>query len=141
MRLAHAFMIVSCATGALMQLLGDAEAKVARVETISTAPYGNFGSGEYIRRDLRIFGELSPTSEPIPDLDKATRNSRGMVEYATRLTLIMPADPTRGNGALLLDVPNRGRAISLSLYNSPRTTNVLLGSFNQGTGFLQDAGF
>jgi hypothetical protein len=141
MRLAHALVMVSCAAGALSQLSCDASAKLARVETISTAPYGNFRSGEYVRWEGRIFGELSPTAESIPDLDKATRNPRGMVDYATRMTLIMPADPGRGNGALLIDVPNRGRAISLSLYNSPRNVLVPLGSFSPGTGFLQDAGY
>ena len=64
-----------------------------------------------------------------------------MVEYATRTTLIMPVEAFRGNGALLLDVPNRGRPISLSLFNSPRNVLVSLGSFDQGTGFLQDAGY
>ena len=105
------------------------------------APYGNFKSGEFVRWDVRVFGELSPTSEPIPDLDKAARNSRGTVEYATRTTLIMPIEALRGNGALLIDVPNRGRPISLSLFNSPRNMLVPLGSFDQGTGFLQDAGY
>ena len=133
-------MIVTIAC-ALTQVSFDASAKVVRMERISTAPYGNFKSGEFVRWDVRFFGELSPTSEPIPDLDKAARNSRGMVEYATRTTLIMPVEALRGNGALLLDVPNRGRPISLSLFNSPRNVLVPLGSFDQGTGFLQDNGY
>ena len=133
-------MIVTIAC-ALTQFSFDASARVVRMERISTAPYGNFKSGEFVRWDVRVFGELSPTSEPIPDLDKAARNSRGMVEYATRTTLIMPIEALRGNGALLIDVPNRGRPISLSLFNSPRNVLVPLGSFDQGTGFLQDAGY
>ena len=126
---------------ALAQFSFDATAKVVRMERISVAPYGNFKPGEFMRWDVRVFGELSPSAEPIPDLDKAARNSRGMVEYATRATLIMPVEASRGNGALLLDVPNRGRPISLSLFNSPRNVLVPLGSFDQGTGFLQDAGY
>jgi hypothetical protein len=31
-------------------------------------------------------------AEPIPDLDKAAKNARGMVDYAAQITLIMPAD-------------------------------------------------
>ena len=81
------------------------------------------------------------TADAIPDLEKALRNSRGMVEYSTRLTLIAPTDPARGNGALLIDVPNRGRAISSSLYNSPRHVLVPLGTLDHGTGFLQDYGY
>ena len=53
----------------------------------------------------------------------------------------MPVEASRGNGALLLDVPNRGRPISLSLFNSPRNVVVPFGSFDQGIGFLQDAGY
>jgi hypothetical protein len=126
---------------ALAQFSFDASAKIVRMERISAASYGNFKSGEFVQWDVRLFGELSPSAEPVPDLDKAARNSRGMVEYATRATLIMPVEASRGNGALLLDVPNRGRPISLSLFNSPRNVVVPFGSFDQGTGFLQDAGY
>ena len=124
---------------ALVQFPFDASAKIVRMERISAASYGNFKSGEFVRWDVRFFGELSPSAEAIPDLDKATRNSQGMVEYATRATLIMPVEA--GNGALLLDVPNRGRPISLSLFNSPHNVVVPFGSLDQGTGFLQDAGY
>jgi alpha/beta hydrolase family protein len=125
----------------LAHLPSGADAAVTRLEIASTAPYGSFKPGDYARWDARIVGELSPTAEPIPDLEKASRNARGMVEYSTRLTVIAPAERARGNGALLIDVPNRGRAISSSLYNSPRHVLVPLGSFDQGTGFLQDYGY
>ena len=141
MHVRHLSVMIVTIACALTQFSFDASARVVRMERISTAPYGNFKSGEFVRWDVRVFGELSPTSEPIPDLDKAARNSRGMVEYATRTTLIMPIEALRGNGALLIDVPNRGRPISLSLFNSPRNVLVPLGSFDQGTGFLQDAGY
>ena len=141
MHVRHLSVMIVTIACALTQFSSGANARVVRMERISLAPYGNFKSGEFVRWDVRVFGELSPTSEPIPDLDKAARNSRGMVEYATRTTLIMPIEALRGNGALLIDVPNRGRPISLSLFNSPRNVLVPLGSFDQGTGFLQDAGY
>jgi alpha/beta hydrolase family protein len=53
----------------------------------------------------------------------------------------MPAAPGAGNGALLVDVPNRGRAYAEALYNSPRDVPFLSGTLEQGTGFLQDHGF
>ena len=46
-----------------------------------------------------------------------------------------------GNGALVVDVPNRGRAYAEALYNSPRDVPYLSGTLEQGTGFLQDHGF
>src|SRR5438552_17587858 len=75
MRLAHALAVVLCAAGALTQVSCEANAKVTRVEKISSAPYGYFKSGEFVRWDVRVSGELSPTAEAIPDFDKATRNS------------------------------------------------------------------
>jgi alpha/beta hydrolase family protein len=118
----------------------SADARVVGFEVTSNMFYGTFRPGDYVRLDGKILGELSP-SERIPDLDKAPRNSRGMVEYVTPFVVIMPKEAIRGNGALLIDVPNRGRPISLSLYNSPRDVPMPLGSLEAGTGFLQDRGF
>ena len=133
-------MLLIAASG-LSQFTVDAVAKVTRIEVISTSPYGSFKPGEYVRWDFRVVGEISPTSEQITDVEKPSRNARGMVEYATRVTLIAPAESVRGSGTLLVDVPNRGRPISQSVYNSPRHSIIPLGSFDQGTGFLQDNGF
>jgi hypothetical protein len=88
----------------------------------------------------RIYGELSPR-ESIPGIDKAKRNARGMVEYSARIVLIAPEVPSRGNGTLLVDIPNRGNAYAQALYNSPRDEPFQSGTFEQGTGFLQDHGF
>ena len=83
---------------------------------------------------------VSP-NEGIPGLDKAARNAAGMVEYRTPVTLIIPESPRTGNGSLIVDVPNRGRPVTLGLYNSPRVRSIPVGSLDQGTGFLQNRGF
>ncbi len=119
-----------------------ASAKVVRLEISSRTPLGLFRAGDYLRLEGRIVGELSPAAEAIPDLDKAPRNGRGMVEYSGRIVIVMPSDPAKGNGALLVDVPNRGRPISHALFNSPRDLPLLLGPIvDQGTGFLEDQGY
>lgn len=119
-----------------------ASAKIIRLEISSRTSLGSFRSGDYVRLEGRIVGELSPASEAIPDLDNASRNARGMVEYSARIVIVTPADPTKGNGALLIDVPNRGRPISHGLYNSPRDLALLLGPIvDTGTGFLEDQGY
>ena len=87
-----------------------------------------------------MVGELKPT-EAIPDLDKAPRNARGLVDYAAKISLILPANPANGNGVLLVDIPNRGRPYAQALYNSPRDEPFESGTFEVGTGFLQDQGF
>jgi hypothetical protein len=116
-----------------------ATAKVTALEITSQQPEGSFRAGDYVRLEGRITGELAPDAEAIPDLDKAARNAHGMVEYSTRVMLFMPV--TGGNGALLVDVPNRGHAYARALYNSPRGLPFQSGNLSQGTGFLEDHGF
>src|SRR5579863_768936 len=130
---------VLCLLG-LMAVTASAIAEVTRIEFTSKQPYGTFRVGDYVMWQGMISGELSP-QEGIPGLDKATRNDCGRVGYSARIILIMPASPHAGNGALLVDVPNRGRAYAEALYNSPRDTPFLSGTLEQGTGFLQDQGF
>jgi len=118
----------------------SATANITGVEITSSQSYGTFAAGEYVRLDGKLTGEVSP-NEPIPDLDKATKNASGVVEYSTAFTLIYPKAPSSGNGALLIDVPNRGLPISHALYNSPRERPLMLGSLDAGTGFLENRGF
>ncbi|WP_431270536.1 alpha/beta hydrolase domain-containing protein [Dankookia sp. P2] len=125
----------------LAGLARPAEAKVTRLEITAKQPYGSFRAGDYQRWDGMIHGELAPTESVIPDLEKAGRNIRGMVEYSAKVILFLPMDPVRGNGALLLDVPNRGKPYANALYNSPRGLPLQSGNLEPGTGFLEDQGF
>ena len=130
-------------TAALVLALGAgaAEAKVVRLEIAGQQPYGSFAAGAYERRDGRVVGELAPDEAGIPDLDKAGRNAAGKVEYGARIILFLPVDPAAGNGALLVDVPNRGKAYAHALYNSPRALPMASGNLDPGTGFLEDRGY
>jgi hypothetical protein len=119
---------------------GPANAEVTGLEIASKQPYGSFRTGDYVIWQGKVHGELSP-QEPIPGLDKAPRNARGRVEYAARIVLVMPGERGRGNGTLLVDVPNRGKAYAQALYNSPRDEPFQSGTFEQGIGFLQDYGY
>jgi hypothetical protein len=84
-----------------------ATAEVTWIEFASKQQYGTFRSGEYLMWQGRIHGDLSP-QEAIPGIDKAVRNGRDRVAYSAKIILIMPAN-RGGNGALLVDIPNRGR--------------------------------
>lgn len=123
---------------ALFPALSHAE--VTRLDITSKRTFGQFATGEYVLWEGRAHGDLAP-AEPIPGLDKAARNERGRVEYSAKVTLIFPKDTRRGNGTLLVDVPNRGKAYAMALYNSPRAEPFQSGMLEQGTGFLQDRGF
>jgi hypothetical protein len=111
------------------------QARVVSFEIEKRAPYGNFGGVDYTRIDAKVRGELTK-EDRIPDVDKAPG---GRAVYETKVMLIVPA--RRVNGALLLDVPNRGRLISHALYNGPREPVMALGPAEPGTGFLQRRGF
>ena len=124
----------------LAALPAASHAEITALTISSTRLYGDFDRGRYVIAEGEASGALSP-SEAIPGLDKAPRNGAGKVEYRTPVTLIYPESPRSGNGALLVDVPNRGRAISHGLYNSPRTRPILVGSLDHGTGFLENRGF
>ncbi|MEB2674370.1 alpha/beta hydrolase domain-containing protein [Bradyrhizobium japonicum] len=115
-------------------------AEVTRIEFTSKQPYGTFRAGDYVIWQGKIRGDLSP-QEAIPGVDKAPRNERGRVDYAAKIILMMPAALRGENGALLVDVPNRGQVWAEAIYNSPRDVRFLPGTLEQGTGFLQDHGF
>jgi hypothetical protein len=132
-----------CMAAALAMILIEpyAQAKVSRLEITSRQTYGSFRTGEYARWDGRIVGELAPTDGTIPDLEKATRDANGKVQYVARVSLFFPVDPAAGNGALLVDVPNRGNPLANVMYNSPRGIPLPIGSAEPGTGFLYDHGY
>jgi hypothetical protein len=125
--------------GAAASAPPDAVAKATQLEITSKQPDGSFRAGEYVRWEGIIRGELSPATETIPDLARPAHDANGMVEYAARIILFMPVEG--GNGALLVDVPNRGHAYARALYNSPRGLPFQSGNLDQGTGFPEDHGF
>ncbi len=138
-RRSNGLMAMVCLLG-LMAMARPASADVTRIEFTSKQPFGTFRGGDYVIWQGKVHGDLSP-QEAIPGLDKAAKNERGRVPYSAKIVLIMPAAPRNGNGALLVDVPNRGRAYAEALYNSPHEAPFMSGTFEQGTGFLQDNGF
>ena len=118
-----------------------AHAAVTKLDITTKQPYGSFEAGDYVRWDGKITGELPPTPGLIPDIEKATRNTRGLVEYSARIILFLPTDAAKANGTLLVDVPNRGKAYANALYNSPHLLPQLSGNTDANTGFLEDHGF
>src|SRR6185503_4333351 len=110
------------------------QARVVSFEIEKQAPYGRFNGVDFNRIEAKVRGELT-SADRIPDVEKVA----GKAIYETRVLLIAPA--TRANGALLLEVHNRGRVISHALYNGPREPVLGVGSIEPGTGFLQRQGF
>src|ERR1700674_4163641 len=88
------------------------------ITDISVTDIANFADGHefgaagaYVRIKGAARGMLDPAAPAnagIVDLDKAPRNTRGLVDYATDFDILRPKDPLRGSSILVYDVPNRG---------------------------------
>ena len=97
-------------------------ARVVRVDITSRADVLNgkqFGTaGSYERITGRIYISLpvtNPHNQRIVDLRNAVNLKNGEVEFSSDFIAVRPKDAHKGNGSLLLEVPNRGRGRILSL--------------------------
>ena len=65
----------------------------------------------------------------------------GKVEFEADVCILVPKDPTKGNGALLYDVNNRGNKLALGMFNSGRGGNDPTTPADAGNGFLFRRGY
>jgi alpha/beta hydrolase family protein len=107
----------------------------------------SFGDvGPYQRITARATIALDPADDRnavITDLALAPRSPDGRVEAVADVVILRPADPTHGNGTLLLDVPNRGRKLAPQLFDdSPQPgANRADAPDDAGIGFLHRQGY
>jgi hypothetical protein len=97
-------------------------ARVLRLEITSRTDVLNgkqFGdAGSYERITGRVYFSLSvanPHNQRIVDLSNAVNLKDGEVEFSSDFIAVRPKDPQKGNGSMILEVPNRGHARFLSL--------------------------
>lgn len=96
--------------------------------------FGDTGTYEQITGEITFaFDPDNPLNQVIVGLDRAKRNSRGMVEATGDLMILRPTNSQRGNGVALIDVANRGRLTALSFNGR--------GSGPYGDGFLMREGY
>jgi hypothetical protein len=98
------------------------QARVARVEVSSRADVlggKEFGSaGAYERITGRVYFSLpieNPHNARIVDLKNAVNLKDGEVEFSADFLAIRPKDGSKGNGSMILEVPNRGKSSIVSL--------------------------
>ena len=104
-----------------------------------------FGSvGPYEQIDGTAQFAVDPTSsfnQSITDIHLAPRDDNGLVRFTADVRILSPVDARRGNHRLLLDVPNRGNRLGLTMFNhAPRATNPLA-PLDPGNGFLMGQGY
>jgi hypothetical protein len=96
--------------------------RVVRVEITSRADVLNrksFGdSGSYERLVGRVYFSVAisnPHNQRIVDITNATTLKNNEVEFSSDFVAIRPKDTRKGNGSLILEVPNRGHGRIASL--------------------------
>ena len=75
-------------------------------------------AGAYERITGHVYFSLAvgnPHNQGIVDLRNAVNLKDGEVEFSSDFVIVRPKDAARGNGSMLLEVPNRGRSRIISL--------------------------
>lgn len=114
----------------------------SRTTVLDGKPFGASGAYEKIAGTIRFAVDpMHPLHQRVTDMTLAPRNAQGLVEFAGDFYLLKPVDMKKGNGALLLDVPNRGRKVAIEMFNStPRVPDPSTEK-DFGNGFLMRQGY
>jgi hypothetical protein len=100
---------------------GEAKVKRFVVEEKLAIAGGGFGNvGRYERLKGTAYFEVdpkNPLNDVIVNLDKATTNKRGMVEFSSPFVIVKPIEMRRGNGKIWVGLNNRGNCIEYGFRN------------------------
>ena len=109
--------------------------------------WGDVGPYEEIRGTLRFsIDPENAANTRITDAHRAARDSAGRVEFSSDVSIILPADRSKGSGRLMLDVVNRGNRVALPNFNSAERLAIDPGvsadaDISLGNGFLMERGY
>ncbi len=142
--LACTLFFVTCALSRVVSV----EIKT-RSSVLGGQQFGLAGSYEAIGGKIHFAVDPSvAVNQIITDINLAPRNASGEVEFSSDFFLIRPADMSRSNGALLIDIPNRGGKTAIRMFNRPgrqfdrnRDWRMLNTKEDYGDGFLLREGF
>jgi len=120
---------------------------VTRLEIKERAPFaggqsfGEVGAYELLAGTAHfVVNPDHPANLAINDLELAPRNSAGQVSFSADFQILKPVVPQKGNGRLLVDVPNRGRPRAMKVFNN--SPDAAAGVVDEpGTGFLMRRGY
>jgi hypothetical protein len=116
-------------------------------EILAREPFADghaFGAaGAYERIDARAHVSVDPAAPAqagVFDIEMAPRDSDGLVRCSIDLWLLKPVEPARGNGALVVEFPNRGNKRCLQFFNDAPATNDPRTLAHAGNGWLMREG-
>ncbi|MGE0699154.1 MAG: alpha/beta hydrolase domain-containing protein [Hyphomicrobiaceae bacterium] len=82
-----------------------------------------------------------PANRSIVDLGLAPRDANGLVAFEADLSVLQPVEAARGNGAAIVELPNRGRRLLVSTMNVAPPTAPVAREAHPGDGFLFERGY
>jgi hypothetical protein len=109
--------------------------------------WGDVGPYEEIRGKLRFaIDPLNEFNSRVTDVGLAPRNSDGLVEFSSDVSIILPVDRSKGSGKMMLDVVNRGNRVALPNFNSAERPSIdgdtpIDVPVDLGNGFLMRHGY
>ncbi|MBM7619955.1 hypothetical protein JOC95_001807 [Bacillus tianshenii] len=104
--------------------------------------FGTVGQYEVMKGTAKgVLDPSNPLNAGIVNLDRAPRNSSGLVEYIVDVAILKPVDMSRGNRRIFYEVVNRGTKFANFWINSGVMGNDPWGPGDVGTGFLMNQGY
>lgn len=140
---------VLAALAGLLGAVGPAAAEVVGVDVERREPvaggkaWGLAGPYEKLAGTVRFAIDPDhPANAEIVDLERAPRDPDGRVPFRADFYVLKPVDPEKGNGALFLEVPNRGGKAIVRYFDrgGARTFDPTTAE-DFGDGFLLERGF
>src|ERR1700742_590959 len=126
----------------------SAHAELTRIEIKSTKDvlggkaWGATGAyEELIGTAYFTIDPKNPRNKNIPDLDKAPRNAKGMVEFSSDIYIDRPKDAAKGNGVAFFEASNRGRRSLSTTFSRPFRAKQSEEEAQYGDGTLFKEGF
>ncbi|MDP7412746.1 MAG: alpha/beta hydrolase domain-containing protein [SAR202 cluster bacterium] len=104
--------------------------------------FGDVGAYERLAGEVAFaIDPESPHYSMVVDIENATRNEDGLVEFATDFTMLKPVERAGGNRRILHDVNNRGNLRALQFFNDAVHSNAPSSPEHAGNGFLMRRGY
>lgn len=110
------FFLILCLPGLSLHARVTRVEIATRIDVLNGKAFGD--TGAYERITGRVYFSLpvaNPHNRGIVDLANAVNLKDGEVEFSSDFIAVRPKDASKGNGSMLLEVPNRGHSGILSL--------------------------
>src|SRR5579872_5044862 len=114
----------------------------SRVDVLNGKSFGEAGAYEKITGKIFFAVDVKNThNKQIVDLDKADRDTQGDVMFSADFFILRPKDVAKSNGAMLLEIPNRGGKGMVGIMQRGRGSLDAGAEEAYGDGFLMEQGF